>query len=228
MPYWKCLHVSVTTGTGEIQMSSRLTEIFEDERLVEKIKEKLPYLFQLAELESSRAGKIGMEVGSLRERIIVALLIYKFGEGDVETEIPITEAETDVMVSGEPLSIKTITGKRLGGVKLIWTVDAQKAVEFRENYVPSCDMLLVQIYWGGDGGLYYIPVEDQKAVLNEIGREKYIKLPKAGTNPRGVEMSREAMEAITSHKMARKIPIKWEKKEIKYNAFERWVDFWRN
>ena len=44
---------------------------------------RLPYLFHLAELDSSRAGKIGMEVGSLRERIIVALLIYKFGEDNV-------------------------------------------------------------------------------------------------------------------------------------------------
>jgi len=61
-------------------MPSRLMEIFEDERLIEKIKRRLPYLFQLAELESSRAGKTGMEVGSIRERIIVALLIYKFGE----------------------------------------------------------------------------------------------------------------------------------------------------
>ena len=70
-------------------MSSRLIEIFEDTKLVNRIKNKLPYLFQLAELESSRAGKIGMEVGSLRERIIIALLIYKFGEANVETNIPI-------------------------------------------------------------------------------------------------------------------------------------------
>jgi len=45
-------------------MSSRLGEIFEDRQLVEKIKKRLPYLFQLAELKSSRAGRIGMEVGS--------------------------------------------------------------------------------------------------------------------------------------------------------------------
>jgi hypothetical protein len=57
-------------------MSSRLIEIFEDKKLIEKIKKLLPYLFQLAELESSRAGKTGMEVGSIREKIIVALLIY--------------------------------------------------------------------------------------------------------------------------------------------------------
>jgi len=51
-------------------MSSRLIEIFEDEKLIAKIKKRLPYLFQLAELESSRAGKIGMEVG----------LVWKGGE----------------------------------------------------------------------------------------------------------------------------------------------------
>jgi len=61
-------------------MAGKLIEIFTDKNLVEKIKKRLPYLFQLAELESSRAGKTGMEVGSVRERIIVALLIYKFGE----------------------------------------------------------------------------------------------------------------------------------------------------
>jgi len=44
-------------------MASRLIEIFTDEKLVAKIKRRLPYLFQVAELESSRAGKIGMQVG---------------------------------------------------------------------------------------------------------------------------------------------------------------------
>ncbi len=108
-------------------MPSYLKEIFEDEKLLDKIKKRLPYLFQLAELDCSRAGKTGMEVGSARERIIVALLIYKFGEANVETEIPITEPEVDAKVFGEPVSIKTITGKTFSGVKLIWTVDAYRA-----------------------------------------------------------------------------------------------------
>jgi hypothetical protein len=46
---------------GERGMSSHLIEIFGDGKLLEKIKRRLPYLFQLAELESSRAGKTGME-----------------------------------------------------------------------------------------------------------------------------------------------------------------------
>lgn len=201
--------------------------MFSDENLVSRVKAKLPYLFQLAELESSRAGKIGMEVGSLRERILIALLIYKFGEENVKTDVPITEAEVDVIVSGEPLSIKTITAKKLGGVKLIWTVDAQKAAEFRENYVPSCNMMLVQINWGGRGALYYLPVDVQKEVLESIGRERYIKLPKPGTNPRGVEVSGEALNILVNHPESRRIEIDWKKQDIDYDAYKRWVEYWR-
>ncbi|MGC8755318.1 MAG: ThaI family type II restriction endonuclease [bacterium] len=139
-----------------------MVEIFEDKKLTEKVQIRLPYLFQLAALESSRAGKTGMEVGSVRERIIVALLIYKFGEANVDTEIPITEPEVDVKLFGEPISIKTITGKNFEGVKLIWTVDTHKAEEFSKNYYPRCDILLVQINWNSTGGFYYIPLSIQK------------------------------------------------------------------
>jgi len=208
-------------------MSSKLIELFKDTELVNRIKNKLPYLFQLAELESSRAGKIGMEVGSLREKIIIALLIYKFGGTNVETEIPITEPEIDVKLFGKPISIKTITGKGFSGVKLIWTVDAQKAREFRENYYPKCDIILVQINWGGEGGFYYIPVEIQKEVFDGIGREKYIKLPKPGTNPRGVEISKEALTMLVNHKLTKVIKINWIKTKVDYNPYKRWVDYWR-
>jgi len=207
-------------------MSSKLIEIFEDERLVGKIKRRLPYLFQLAEMESSRAGKTGMEVGSVRERIIVALLIYKFGEANVETEIPITEPEVDAKLFGEPVSIKTITGKSFGGVKLIWTVDAQKAREFRENYYPYCDILLVQINWNDTGGFYYIPLATQKRLFDKVGRENYIKLPKPGTNPRGVEITKEALSALVVDSESKSIVINWHRTKIEFNAYKRWVDLW--
>jgi len=204
----------------------RIKELFEDKNLVLKIKNKLPQMFQIAEMESSRAGKIGMEVGSLRERIIVALLIYKFGEKNVETELPITEPEVDVKLFGDPISIKTITGKALNGVKLIWTVDAEKALQFRNNYKPHCDMILVRIHWDNEGGFYYIPLNVQLEVLNKIGINNYIKLPKPGTNPRGVEISADALQALVEHKETFKIDIIWKKEEIKYNSFQRWVKLW--
>jgi hypothetical protein len=208
-------------------VSNRLVEIFEDVRLAEKIKSRLPYLFQLAELEASRAGKIGMQVGSVREGVIVALLIYKFGEANVETEIPITQPEVDARLFGEPVSIKTITGKSFGGVKLIWTVDAQKAEEFRESYCPHCDILLVQINWNSLGGFYYIPLKAQMRLFDKMGRRNYIRLPKPGTNPRGVEITKEALSSLIEDSQTRSITINWLRTKIDFNPYKRWVDLWR-
>lgn len=208
-------------------MPNRLIEIFNDEKLIEKIKSRLPYLFQLAELESSRAGKTGMEVGSLRERIIVALLIYKFGEANVETEIPITERDIDVRIFGEPLSIKTITGKSFAGVKIIWTVDAIKAKEFYESYYPHSDILLVHINWDDTGGIYYIPLQAQKRLFDKIGRQNYIKLPKLGTNPRGIEITKKALLSLVEDSSSKRIAIYWQRTKIEFNPYKRWLDLWK-
>lgn len=208
-------------------MLNPLQLIFEDEYLVLRIQKRLPYLFQLAEIESSRAGKTGMEAGSIREKIIISLLIYKFGEENVNTNLPITNPEADVKLFNLPISIKTITGKSFSGVKLIWTVDPQKAREFQNHYTPTCDMLLVQINWGQMGGLFYIPLENQRRVFNDLGRERYIKLPKPGTNPRGVEISKEALLSIIKAEGTKSIPIYWKRSEIIISPYKRWVELWK-
>ncbi len=207
-------------------MDNNITNLFSEPEIIRKIQLKLPKLFQLAELESQRAGKVGMEVGSIRERIIVSLLIYKFGDENVETEIPITEPEVDVKLFDNPISIKTKSGTGYSGVKLIWTVDAQNALEFHNKYIPSCDMIFVQINWNNSGGLFYFPLEVQLEIFNILGRENYIKLPSLGTNPRGVEMSSAAMQKLLEHSTINKIKIDWKKEEIKFNAFKRWIDLW--
>ena len=209
-------------------MNQKIKEFFEDKKLFTKIQNKLPKLFHLAELESSRAGKIGMEVGSVREKIIVALFIYKFGEENVQTEIPITHAEVDVIVFNTPISIKTITGKKLGGVKISWTVDKVKAKEFLDNYCPGCDMVLVQINWNNSGGFFYLPIEVQEDVFKKLRRDRYIKLPVEGTNPRGVEISVEGLVNLVEHKGALKIPIDWTKEAIDFKPFQRWLELWQN
>lgn len=207
-------------------MSMEIADLFTDDDLVKKIQAKLPKFFQIANLESQRAGKIGMEVGSVRERIIVSLLIYKYGEENVETEIPITEPEVDVMLFGKPISIKTKSNAGYSGVKLIWTVDAENSREFLNDYVPSCDMIFVHINWDNKGGLYHFPVYVQLEVFKLLGKEKYIKLPRPGTNPRGVEISSKALQSLVEHKNSNRIMIDWKKEELKFNAFKRWVDLW--
>ena len=146
--------------------------IFDDKNVSSKLKNGLPKLFHIAELESCRAGKIGMEVGSVREKIIIAFLIYVFGEQNVNTQVRITEPEIDVFLGNKPFSIKTITGN--GYVKAVWTVDVQSATNFINNYKPKCDILLVKINWKSkDGGFFIIPLEAQLEIFNKLG-EPYI------------------------------------------------------
>jgi hypothetical protein len=215
-------------------MSCRLTELFEDTAILEKVRGKLPLLFTIAELESSRAGKIGMEVGSARERILIALLIHKYGRENVKTEIPITEPDVDVMLFGAPISIKTITGT--GGVKISWTVDALSAQVFVESFVPASDILLAQLKWDintlklekGEhpGGLFYIPSEVQTRLLNQMGNEEYLSPPKPGTNPRGVEISRATLRRLLQDEGTKCIDIIWRRSVIDYDPYKRWLDYW--
>jgi len=207
-------------------LAERITELFQDAVSVEKIRKKLPRLFQLAELESQRAGKIGMEVGSIRERIIVSLLIHKFGIKAVETEIPITAHEADVKLYDLPISIKTITGKYYSGIKLIWTVDAENAREFRDKYSPTCGMIFVQIVWGATEGIFFIPKDVQYLAFKKFKKNKFFKLPKKGTNPRGVEMTAEALKMCLNHRDTLSIKIDWNKEDIAFNPFKKWIDLW--
>jgi len=167
-----------------------------------------------------------MEVGSVREKILIALLIHIYGQESVDTELPITEPEKDVIVNGTPISIKTKSGKYLSGVKVVWTVDRQKILEFAENYEPECDMLFAHIIWEEYGGLYYFTRETQKSVLDDIGVDNYLKLPKQGTNPRGIEMSSAALSILTTHSDSRKMPILWTVKDIDYDPYKRWIEYW--
>ena len=58
-------------------------------------------------------------------------------------------------------------------------------------------------------------------------KERYIKLPKAGTNPRGVEITEEALFKLVEDNDTKSIEIKWQRMEIEFNAYKRWVDLWR-
>ncbi|MBM3467578.1 MAG: type II restriction endonuclease subunit R [Alphaproteobacteria bacterium] len=206
-----------------------MDQLFQDLSILKKIQKKLPILFQLAEINHQRNGKLGMEIGSEREKIVIALLIYQFGEENVTTNIPITENETDVIIFKEPISIKTITNKKIVGVKLIWTVDAQKSSEFINTYKAGCDMLFVHINWNGYGGMYLIPKEVQTEILSQYGKEFYFKLPKQGTNPRGVEITNKAINKLTEHNKTKMIKINWFRSENKsYTPYDKWVDLWKD
>lgn len=206
-----------------------IVDIFTDTEITEKIKKKLPFLFTIAEAEASRGGKLGMEIGSVRERVIIALLRYYFGKKNISDEITITEKEVDVEVHQEKMSIKTKTGNHLSGIKAVWTVDWDQVDSFIKSFTPSIGMLLVQIVWNEEkGGFFFIPKNAQDEVFGNLGRNGYFKKPPRKTNPRGVEYSKTAIEAMLSHKDTRKIKIKWTRSNTKIDVYKKWEECWKS
>jgi hypothetical protein len=71
-----------------------------------------------------------------------------------------------VTVFNEPISINTITGRNLGGVKAVWTVDAEQAFRFRQSYFLHFDIVLVKVNLGELGLVYLLPKSVQKEIIS--------------------------------------------------------------
>lgn len=53
-----------------------------------------------------------------------------------------------------------------------------------------------------------------------------MKLPMPGTNPRGVEIRKEALEKTQNHENTYEIKVHWTKQDIQISPYKRWVDYW--
>jgi hypothetical protein len=198
--------------------------LIDNEKFKKYIQEKLPELFEQANIECSRDGKIGMEVGVARERILVAMLMHFFGTENVDVKIPTTKASLDVKLLGQCISIKTRT--KVNNFKLCWTSDQISIGNYISTFQPDCDILFAKIDWGKIGYIYYIPLSVQIDVFNTLGRANYLKIPKPGTNPRGIDITDEAYRELTSHSQTLKMEILWNIKNLDINVYERWLKLW--
>lgn len=205
---------------------------FGDELFTSPFKERvvkvLPTLFNMVELENRRGKKLGMEVGTARERVIIALFMYVFGSDKIEFP-PTTSPELDVLVNGRSVSIKTKSSGGLSGVKMVWTVDWDAIDAFLASYHPSSNLLYINILWGKTGRFSLIPLEVQKQVFQDIGIGRYAKPPKRGTNPRGVEFSAEAMGLLLGDPDTRNLSIEWKRDPsllVERALYGRWIELW--
>lgn len=204
-------------------MNKKLVEKFEDDGFIKNVQANFPRMFHITELENSKNKRVGMEAGIQREKIIIEMFKYECGRGNVMNVLPKSAGhEVDVMLFGEPLSIKTLTGKIKAGFKLKWISDEKVIKKFHEEYYPSCDILFAWIKWNTYKGIYYIPVEDQIKIFEEVGRDVYLKVPKTGTNSRGVEIRKHILLKLINNGMTPQIKIGWEKSKINDISHEEW------
>jgi hypothetical protein len=198
-------------------------DIFTSVEFQDLIKSKLPKLFEIAEVESTRGGKIGMEVGILRERVLTSFFISKVGEDNVDSDSSATENSKDVQVNGDDISIKTFTGSGYSGVKIFWTSDTESAKRVMDTYTPKFDLIVANINWGSNkGGLYYVDKQTQRQVMDSVGKDKFLKIS-SGSNNRGITYGTDVLKKLLNHENTLKIEIDWVKTNEKFNIFERWV-----
>lgn len=192
----------------------------------------LPTLFNIVDKENRRGNKLNMGVGFARERILVALFMYVYGKGSVKFPAEISH-KMDIKVNGHPVSIKTKTGRGTAGVKLVWTSDREKINKFCSSYRPASELLYVNIIWNSTGRFYLVPLSAQIEIYNELTPEGYMKLPREGTNSRGVEISYKAMRKLLSHSATRSMEIQWNEDTSlpggkEWTPYKRWLESWES
>jgi hypothetical protein len=203
-----------------------IEELFSNKTYIAKIGKALPIFFHMANLESVRGRAIGMEVGTLREKILIAMLLAAFGRDSIDKDVSTTEYDTDFYLNKKKVSIKTSTG--FYKFKLKWTANKLASKPFVDTYTPSSDLIYAFIKWNHQGGLYFVPARAQLDVFKILGRGKYLRIPSDGTNNRGIEISVEACMQLVSHPATLVIPIQWDIPKTSYDPISRWVTLWND
>ena len=201
-------------------MNGDLLTLFENRIQAGKLAKGLPIAFEMAGMEFPSGNPA---VGFLREHALVGYFQEYFGVDKVKVPESGVKRGYDVEIHGEALSIKTVTDN--GEIKVIWTVDNKKVDEEILNYKPSYDMFLVRIFWGKNvPSVFYIPMEAQTEVINNVSRQNYL-ISHRATNNRGISISKQSIRALQEHNKTKVMSIDWQKKSRKYTPHDRWISF---
>jgi len=213
-------------------MNSVLANLLTNSAAVDTLMAGLPLAFEMAAVEASRVtlnrrtglahSTTGQEVGVLRERVILGYLFSQLGEANVQLPAP-GAPMVDATVAGQPLEIKTVTGRGLVTAK--WTSDNESVDQVLEEFVFTSDMLLVRIWWDSfQDSVFYIPFE----VLNESAASfpNFLQSQR-GTNNRGVKIKDAFMRQIEGHENTVRVPIFWQRSdETIQSPIVRYIRYW--
>lgn len=200
-------------------MNRCIVDLLTNHESANKLVSGLPIAFEQASLEMPSNPAVGM----IREQALIGFFYNTIGSGQIRTMKHGNQRGHDLMVCGKELSIKTVT--KNGGIKILWTVDQGSIAN--ESLIPDCDIFLVQIWWGENcRSIFYIPLEVQLEICNQMGANNYHKIGKTGTNNRGIELSKDALSYLLKHNNTISLQVNWTKQGLNYTPYKRWEDFW--
>lgn len=163
-------------------------------------------------IENTENGKVGAEIGKAREVTIKSLLQICLGtENNFEKTNPGLE-RVDIIINGERISIKSpMTSWKKKGLPesctVKWRVDDFK--KFKKDFTIDTHLLYVGFWQTEYSGpsIYFIPKHVQQEILEEVGRDKYLKKP---NNSITVFIPRRIMDKLVKHQETLKYSLSWE------------------
>lgn len=164
---------------------------------------KLAKLYQASQQENTRNGQLTTEVGSSREKDLVAFLKYN---QDLKVKYNIdNKDEADCKIKGRKTSIKHISSNRIGpnGLKIKWTSNKEKQKEFINDFTFTCDLLLVFVKFEDIMTLTLEIIFINKGKLQKLYEQsKGEKVFKAlNGNSRGIEFEKSFFNKMMDNKM---------------------------
>lgn len=193
---------ATTKMTINIQniVSCANNELFNHFQKVDNIK-GLISLYQSSQTECSRSAGLTPEVGSSRERDVIASFLHNEGL-TVVYDIP-NKSEEDVIVNTKKISIKHSSNKKnsCSGIKIVWTVDESQRLKFVNKFVFSCDLLIIFVRFDRDivnGELVILYIEQTTLIHQQqlcyIRNEEIFKC--LSGNSRGIELHKKFFDVI--------------------------------
>jgi hypothetical protein len=158
-------------------------------------------LYQSSQTECSRSAGLTPEIGSSRERDVIASLCHN-KVLSVVYDIP-NKSEEDVIVNNKKISIKHSSNKKnsCSGIKIIWTVDTAERLKFVKKFVFSCDLLIIYVRFDREvvnGQLEILYIERSTLLhqqqLSNIRNEEIFKC--LDGNSRGIELHKKFFDVI--------------------------------
>ncbi len=166
---------------------------------------KLAKLYQSSQQEHTKNNGLSTEIGTSREKDLVALLKTN---PDLRVDYDIdNKGEADCIIKDRKISIKHISNKKIGqsGLKIKWTSNEKKQKEFIKSFRFTCSMLIV-----------FVRFEDLTKVTLEFIfiskktlQEQYKESKKSGEkvfkaikgNSRGIEFEKSFFNKMMDNKM---------------------------
>ena len=117
-----------------------MSKTFDELDFIEAVQNQIPDLLSRADLEAKKYGKIGLNAGTFRKKAIIDFLIKQFDTEKIQFP---DSPDIDLIIDKLPVKIRTITGK--SGIKIKWTIDRNRVMDYIMDYEPICGILLIHL-----------------------------------------------------------------------------------